>query len=141
MKKRYKQKDKQSYVKTQVNPQNVNRYKLVKSLSENTYKQGVEQLYHKNTDTYCILGVAADIYIKETNLAYWSTPDTGRYTYVIMYTDKDKTKYAITLPPQIADWYGFSHSYIKNLVDINDSGKDFNTIAKHIINTINDNTR
>lgn len=99
-------------------------------------------LYDKSNNTYCFLGVVADIYLKETKQGYWihDPENTSIYTSCAIQIHRSVAHYTVTLPTQILDWYGFSELDMINLVDMNDTTESDNTfanIADHITKAFN----
>ena len=108
------------------------RRNLISNLKNNTYKQGYEQLYDEDTDTYCIGGVLIDIYMKQTNNGFWQRNPTGRYTSAILNIGKEQQHYCITIPKCVLDWYGFSNLDMIDLIDKNDTEHTFTNLATYI---------
>ena len=99
---------------------NKNAEKLVKALRSGKYTQTMYKL--KGDTSFCCLGVACDIYSKDTGKANW---DNRHFLGV---TD--------IMPDEVAEWFGF---YSRNglyekgsLVKLNDGGESFETIASLI---------
>ena len=111
---------------------------LSTALKSGTYRQGRGMLYDKADNTYCFLGVVADIYLKETKQGYWvkdASDDTSLYTSCAIQEGRAVTYYTVTLPNQVLDWYGFSKLDMINLIDMNDTTETDNTftdIANHL---------
>src|ERR1700733_11909656 len=110
--------------------------KLVQALKSGKYKQTDGCLRYG--DEFCCLGVACDIYAKETKEYDWKIIDSD-YFFV---------NEANILPKIVQEWYGFEHEdpyitsgnttiaedpYItaaKTAAGLNDSHVDFTTIAE-----------
>lgn len=114
---------------------------LLDALRSGKYEQGTGQLRFNNR--FCCLGVACDIYNKETNLGKWivdSYPTLG----TLYWTTNRPGEKAIdtTLPNEVRDWFGFSESsgacnlqdldFAICLADLNDEGNSFEQIANFI---------
>ena len=88
--------------------------KWIKALKSGKYIQGYGELYNKNTDTYCCLGVACDIVNCKSN------------SKSIIVTNSPKI-------PKILKGTSQGNKLVKKLVDMNDySQKSFEEIAKWI---------
>jgi hypothetical protein len=86
------------------------------ALESGEYEQGTDFL--RNENTFCCLGVLCNIYNKEN----WK-----KGIYVFNGFEHD------TLPPiTILQEAGLTASDAKSLASLNDSGKDFEFIARHI---------
>lgn len=101
---------------------------LVKALRSGEYKQIKNQL--KSDNGYCCLGVACDLFLKETDQSFWEGNTFG-YSY---------ERYI--LPQEVADFYGFrtrnpSNLQGVNLSNKNDNGASFEEIANDIEEIIN----
>lgn len=108
--------------------------KLVEALESGAYAQGGGQLRDDFTgnsddaDKFCCLGVACDIYMKETGKGYWE----GTYFH------DDESFSQTRLPENVKLWFGFS-SYTgghtrpdggyTRLDNLNDRGVPFSSIA------------
>ena len=97
---------------------NDNAKKLIKALRSGKYSQAIRQLRKKNG--FCCLGVACDIYSKETGSGKW---------YNNSFLD-----HLQTLPLVVMEWFGFknnagSYDDAKTLTELNDSGVSFKKIA------------
>jgi hypothetical protein len=111
---------------------------LAKTLESGEYKQGQHQL-RPTDDTYCCLGVACDIYRRETNDGIWQ--ERTRCWEFLAQEDDPQGEIGI-LPTRVQGWYGFrcesgdfmhpiSYAHT-NLTSMNDSGEPFSEIAKVI---------
>lgn len=116
------------------------RKELVEALRSNKYKQGRSAL--RLGDTYCCLGVACDL----SGLGTWESGGflgldrKTRYYYVV-----DAMRHHTSLPREVANYYGIlypegtitSDTHVldsgrETLIEMNDHGESFETIAKFI---------
>ena len=91
--------------------------KLIEALDSGQYQQGVFQL-RISPNTYCVLGVACDVYSREHD-AQWAIDyyenDVPYYSF-----DYNGTSYTNHIPERIRDWYGlteFDSVYLANMND------------------------
>lgn len=74
----------------------LNRQKWIEALRRGDYTQGKYAL--KSKDAFCCLGVACDVYMKETGLGAWD-----KHGAFIL----ENEEAAVTaLPKSVTDWYG-----------------------------------
>lgn len=94
--------------------------------------------YLHTDEGYCCLGVACDIYRKETGKGEWAPSNsndyTPRYAFVLGCTDQE-----LGLPDEVAAWLGLESNmgdYVndeeRTLADENDAGTTFEQIAEII---------
>lgn len=105
----------------------------IETLLSGEYEQGYHQL--RSGDTFCCLGVACDIYKKETGEGRWT--ETGTF-----YPGESGSKSSTTLPVKVREWFGLedndplitkeSPGCGMTLSDLNDDYNDFNEIASYI---------
>jgi len=103
---------------------------LTSALRSGEYRQAQHTL--QVDGAFCCLGVACDIYLKETGKGSWG--DSKRYFYDGV-GDDSKTR----LPAAVRDWYGFRTQYgsfgdpdrgeSRRLSIENDNGATFMSIA------------
>ena len=102
--------------------------KLVKILKSGKYKQGRSALRPKE-DKFCCLGVACDVYAKETGESLWTVNRTqslweeGKYRFARART---------MLPTKVAKYFGISKRRQLNLAEMNDDGQSFKKIADYM---------
>ena len=104
--------------------------KWVEALRSGDYKQGKEWLHQKNDkgqDRYCCLGVLCDLAVKAKII-----PPPTEDDKVFSYRKEDAH-----LPPIVKKWVGLKTAsgdfhVGSSLVDLNDNGSRFTTIAKLI---------
>ena len=119
------------------------RLKLLEALRSGEYKQCRDRLYADGG--YCCLGVACDVYHKETGLGEWSAYDFHGITARSFSTETAHGE-SYGMPPEVSEWFGFAdHGTSKDgsplafgddghsassLISLNDDLKmDFNQIA------------
>lgn len=109
---------------------NENAKKLVAALRSGEYRQGQSVLHNNLDDSFCCLGVACDIYMKENGGRWLYNED---YYNGLEYLNQWKH-----LPNLVQKWLGFAtptgdyyqdDDYLSSLVELNDSGKSFDEIA------------
>lgn len=106
----------------------LNLKKLVDALRSGEYKQNTGCL--KQGNTYCCLGVACDLFIKENSEYGWQTKgDWNEYEI------NDKKAY---LPLYVANWLGIDNPFITLLGDNLHSAAYLNDILKYDFNQIAD---
>ena len=106
---------------------NENAKKWVSSLRSGDYEQSWRHL--RTESGYCCLGVACDLYSKETGKGKWTKPDSD-ISFYFEYGYKESS----TLPFDVVDWLGLSCTSGKyhvqsSLTQDNDGGKSFAEIA------------
>ena len=120
---------------------NENISKWTAALRSGDYRQGRGSL--RRDDGFCCLGVACDIYLKETGRGSWRmnySDDSGiGYTFRI-----DGVEERITLPTAVFDWLGIEnieenpkitahyHDKLDTWINMNDHNSSFEEIANHI---------
>jgi hypothetical protein len=108
-----------------------NRWKEVLPSGEYLQTTGVlrETLDGRNTvQGYCCLGVACDILSKEYGIGHWGKGDDYEWKFCF-----DEQYASTTLPHAIYRWIGIAlQSTEDQLINANDSGDDFDTIAEMI---------
>lgn len=104
---------------------NDNARKWVEALRSGEFKQGRERL--RNEGAYCCLGVACELYRRETGKGRWTRAEAFHLGSVA------KTDW---IPPAVQRWLGLAHPAgeydYSSLVDLNDGGDPFDEIAKVI---------
>lgn len=99
--------------------------KLVAALESGEYEQG-QYVLRSVKDTFCCLGVACDIYHKETGNGEW----------ISLHLNYEFMETATRLPSEVTNWFGFSNSTGRyasgSLMDDNDKKKSFEEIAQII---------
>lgn len=119
---------------------------LIAALRSGEYSQCEGRL--KKSNSFCCLGVASDIYAKETGKADWVTEDGSYEIFAVngvrwnFQGSIDGLLSSSNLINDVKDWFGFNnpagyingelvdgHDGINSLMGINDSGKDFKFIA------------
>ena len=78
----------------------------VAALRSDEYKQAFSFLRHKldaNTDGYCCLGVACDLFSKETGHGSWDTSEPDLIRFVL--TEEGTVAYEV-LPQTVMEWLG-----------------------------------
>lgn len=119
---------------------NKNAQKLVDALRSGKYTQTKHALHTVSDDGYCCLGVACDVYEKETGKTLTRSeqtmtigPDSGRSRKVTTFNGEP-----FSLPQEVQDFYNFKTdcgSFKKpvenaySLDMLNDAGENFDTIA------------
>lgn len=108
----------------------------VAALRSGKYKQGMASLHRD--DKYCCLGVACDVYRKETKKGKWlSSPEHQGHVFRADNAGDERYGY---LPRAVAAWFGMPKpitddmdendlSFEYRLTSLNDSGKSFAEIA------------
>lgn len=122
--------------------------KWVKVLRSGKYKQG--SLYLKTTDNegnsfHCCLGVLCELYNEEQRRSkkkQMKTHEVERDGISVIRFGQGKNDIGVTLLPRnVQDWAGMKTAYgivhdryigTNDLTQLNDSGKDFDSIAKII---------
>lgn len=107
---------------------------LTTALRSGEYTQSKDTL--RNDAGFCCLGVACDIYMKETGLGAWSEPalysSIGAREFRVI-TENMNFGSASILPQPVADWYGIQsagdYEYDKHVAMLNDRGAPFSQIA------------
>ena len=123
--------------------------KLIAALESGEYKKGLTRLHFRlysegaqtevYEDRYCVLGVACEVYIRETGDSSLRSEQIceGSYAYGGALG---------ALPPKVRDWYGFKTIFggagdpsFPSLVTLNDGGDShsplsFEELAEHIRN-------
>lgn len=109
---------------------NENAQKLVNALESGEYKQGKLRLRNSNNQ-FCCLGVACDIFHKETSEGKWILTDQNIYYFCI-----DGEELSSGMPSKVCEYFGikdslgiYDSSYLSGLFNDNDTGKSFNEIA------------
>lgn len=99
--------------------------KLADALESGKYQQTFEVL--RDDNGFCCLGVACDIFRKETGKGEWDNS---------FFSVNEKDRSNVNLPYFVRDWYGFEDSSPIcsgiNLIDANDDGETFPVIASYI---------
>lgn len=113
---------------------NDNAREWIDALTSGDYDQGRDVLHNAETNTFCCLGVACDLYQKRVGgLAVRERPadpknDTPACT---SYNGNDKS-----LPPRVKSWLGLrgaaGSTNGEALTELNDGGKSFDFIAGFI---------
>ena len=122
---------------------NKNAQKLVDALRSGKYKQTKHALHTVADDGYCCLGVACDVYEKETGKTLTRSeqtmtigPNNGRSRRVTTFDGEP-----FSLPQEVQDFYNFRTdcgSFKKPIENaysldmLNDAGENFDTIADFI---------
>jgi hypothetical protein len=114
--------------------------KLIETLRFGDYKQGYGALHKKinGQNYYCCLGVACEIYRKETGRGTWADLKWGDILCFEIENDSSVSE----LPDCIQNWYGFSSPFVDFGSGLcapvcNDALKeDFNRIADRFENLI-----
>lgn len=115
---------------------------LIVALESGEFKQTNGVLRSKRSDNrqagYCCLGVACELFRRETGVGKWVTPpNETTWTFVVEPDDEANT----FLPEAVRKWLGFSTqdgNFIEpgdgnnTLAALNDSGVPFDEIAKII---------
>lgn len=101
---------------------NENAKKWVEALRSGEYKQATKALRRGNG--YCCLGVACDLYAKETGIG-WEQDFTLGYLFL---------GGNLVLPERVKNWLGLTNNqgawgYNSSLTEANDGGATFNEIA------------
>jgi len=106
--------------------------KWVEALESGEFEQ--TQVSLKDEDGYCCLGVACDIYRRETGDGEWVwDEDFNSYAFV---TEEDRPNAAV-LPESVRKWLGASSAAVRigswSAIDMNDElGYDFKGIAARV---------
>lgn len=102
---------------------------LVAALRSGDYRQGREKL--RTADGFCCLGVACDLFKKETGGGEWHKRLDG-----VFYFNFDSESDEYYLIPAVRNWFGFKHRNPKaagvRLSEMNDASKPFSEIADFI---------
>lgn len=113
--------------------------RLVEALRSGEFDQTKHQL--RTSEGFCCLGVACELYRRETGIGYWEESYTNKVpkpitVYKYVYPDYDN-KGINLLPKPIADWYDITaagrFSDSNHLALLNDLGKTFAEIADTIV--------
>jgi hypothetical protein len=103
--------------------------KWLKALRSGEYKQGRERL-KQDGDKFCCLGVLCDLHSKESNVK-WKDDSISSYLENIC-----------SLPIDVYNWAGISvtnrSEHIADLMDMNDRGDSFESIANRIEEVFNE---
>lgn len=110
---------------------NENAKKWVAALRSGEYKQ-VTGMLHERDGGFCCLGVACDLYAKETGLVGWSEPKNSS-----PYMEFGESGNAMILPGHVQRWIGLrtdngTIDHYSCLASMNDNGKNFSEIADFI---------
>ena len=115
---------------------NENAQKWVAALRSGNYAQGIGAL--KANGKYCCLGVACDVYMKETGIGEWEKGEWekwgGSLTGLESFIGKERSSTGILID-EVRAWLGLRNSFGDfrdgSLTTINDKDSDsnFNTIA------------
>lgn len=103
---------------------------LVEALRSDEYKQGRKQL--RKGDTFCCLGVACDLYAKETGKGEWKSGEFGRHFFT---TQSDSR--SDVAPSEVGRWYGWNNTEDpplkgkRHAAALNDEGVPFEEIANY----------
>jgi hypothetical protein len=99
--------------------------KWIEALESGEYKQGKEKL-QKARDLYCCLGVACDVFHKETGEGRWFKTAYGSIQFAVggIYNEG-------TLPPDVYTWLGMRQVGLDQgqLARLNDHGSTFAEIV------------
>ena len=106
---------------------NENAKKWVAALRSGEFAQG--QHFLRKHDNYCCLGVACELYRRETGNGEWWQVTQGKYTFI-----SDSYEFVTVLPSTVAYWLGLhteagEFGVEDSLADMNDTGKTFDEIA------------
>ena len=105
----------------------------IAALRSGKYKQGRNGLHNLDSQTYCCLGVACEV----SSLGHWSTPTIIGFS---SYIDKSAQQLqTICLTQEVKEFYGLTtyiaEDFENELIRLNDSGEDFESIATWIENS------
>lgn len=104
--------------------------KWITALRSGEYKQTRRRLQDKYG--YCCLGVATDLYIRETRKARWGASVKCKF-HAYEYPDSVDPN-AGFLPAQVSDWLGITMDRQMDLALMNDAGSTFLDIASVLEN-------
>jgi len=104
---------------------------LTDALRSGEYKQTKQRL--RNDEGFCCLGVACDIYMKETGDGEWVKMALGSSQKFMIGEVGSMT----SLPKPVAEWFGiqglgYYNSSEPHLAQLNDKGRSFQEIATFI---------
>ena|ERR1700690_2797562 len=103
--------------------------KWIKALRSGKYKQCKNYLHIKD-DGYCCLGVASELYRKETKLGNWKQDDPNS-NHLIFQVNGDQSR--LYLIKQVYEWLGYQSEYFtRKYANLNDEGQTFKYIADKI---------
>lgn len=112
--------------------------KWIEALRSGKYKQSQDALH--DSDGYCCLGVACDLYLKEhPDAAEWTTASAD--TYRFRFRDRNGKIEYLNLPQLVMSWLGVRtpdgefvdvYGYNRTLAHLNDNGRSFEEIAQII---------
>lgn len=119
--------------------------KLVDALRSGEYEQAQSQLrrMYANHDAYCCLGVACDIFAKETGEGKWGDFGAHDEDGELFIAQKDSYPFTSesSMPEPVRKWFGFRtnsggidgyETFGQTLINLNDGGKSFAEIADFI---------
>ena len=109
---------------------------LVEALESEKYEKG--KSYLRNNDEFCCLGIACDLYMKETGKGKWVESSINPNIYAFRTeTDEENT----ILPTEVAEWLGtmsnecyWNPEYLENehtshsLAELNDNNETFKEV-------------
>lgn len=106
---------------------NPNIEQWVEALRSGQYTQTLTRLRYK--DTYCCLGVACDLYNKDTQKGIWLKRTVNQDVYTFNIGSKI-VEYVLPIP--VREWLGISSQHARIYGFMNDTGRDFDQIANRI---------
>lgn len=109
---------------------------LTANLRSGEFEQGRDRL-RSNNDRYCCLGVACEVFQRETGRGGWTKEsNVDPYAYWLFRVDGEQSW--SNLPRPVAEWFGFTDTNphvktgegrMKSLASLNDEGTLFPKIA------------
>ena len=128
---------------------------FIKNLTDGSYDQCQGKLHNNLDQSFCCLGVLADMYIKATGKANWDSGDEEEFTESYTLHTHSTGGYDEYYPPkEVVEWAGldyypegrlcsdladtmdyaerFKAGIIGHLAKMNDMGKSFKEIAKFV---------
>lgn len=121
--------------------------KWLNALRVGGYEQTMERL--RDDGGFCCLGVACDLYMKETGMGKWGMPTFSRTEEAVSVPFViNQDEYTEYLPPEVADWL-VEGIKLKGAIDwrvvqidvsdyLNDNGAPFKAIAKRVARWVKD---
>lgn len=107
---------------------NENTQKWIDALRSREYRQTRNRLH--DTEGYCCLGVACDLFAKEMGDSKWvELPNDNGFAFRHNGEWFDMTSF---LPRDVAIFFGLHPKYEDTLASMNDEGKTFSQIATRI---------